>query len=305
MSSNRIFPTIAIAVALFLGACSNSSENILLWGETLSFEPFLWKKQVPDTLKQTLCFEFNADAVNHMSSPLVLGLFKKTDDGMLCQVPAEEMELFVNGQVAKDGQIIVRPTDRAVEVGVVFNHNAENKMHYWYLKPIKTAGLERINDKESYSADEAIMEIKLNKRHVMNPLAKGLTWIGIFILAALLLWFLCFKQIIYPTFRVTRLLLTGPEPYFSQLRVKGYRMCILSATPPKQNWLNRIFTGAIKYETNAVWTAPIVIEPRDKTSVRITPDKQTFTTDARIMRINTDYVIVNETTKAKTIAQIS
>ena len=306
MLKNKICLIILTVVSIFTVSCTKvDNKNAVLWGKTNTYDPFLWKKQVPDTLKQTLCFDFNDDAVRYLSAPLKLGVFKKDDNGHLRQVKTDEMELFVNGK-AVDGNIIsVNSSESEIEVGVVFSPNAKDKIHHWYIKPIDTAGLDRINDKDSYAQDEAIMEIKLQKRHVMNPLAEGLMWFGITVLAALILWFVVLKQIFFPTFRVTRLQLVGPEPYLSQLKIKGYRMCVLSSSPQKQNWFNRVFTGAIKYEVNPMWSAPVIFEPRDKKSVRVRPDKNTYSVDARFLKTNVDYIIVNETTKTKTSMKIS
>ena len=306
MLRNKLFLLILTVISIVTVSCNKVNvENAVLWGKTNTYDPFLWKKQVPDTLKQTLCFDFNDDAVRYLSTPLKLGVFKKDDNGHLRQVKKDEMELFVNGKTVEGNTISVNSSESEIEVGVVFSPNAKDKIHHWYIKPIDTAGLDRINDKDSYGQDEAIMEIKLQKRHVMNPLAEGLMWFGITVLAALILWFVVLKQIFFPTFRVTRLQLVGPEPYLSQLKIKGYRMCILSASPQKQNWFNRVFTGAIKYEVNPMWSAPVIFEPRDKKSVRVRPDKNTYSVDARFLKTNVDYVIVNETTKTKTTMKIS
>ena len=306
MLKNKICLIILTVVSIFTVSCTKEdNKNVVLWGKTNTYDPFLWKKQVPDTLKQTLCFDFNDDAVRYLSAPLKLGVFKKDDNGHLRQVKTDEMELFVNGKAVEGNIISVNSSESEIEVGVVFSPNAKDKIHHWYIKPIDTAGLDRINDKDSYAQDEAIMEIKLQKRHVMNPLAEGLMWFGITVLAALILWFVVLKQIFFPTFRVTRLQLVGPEPYLSQLKIKGYRMCVLSASPQKQNWFNRVFTGAIKYEVNPMWSAPVIFEPRDKKSVRVRPDKNTYSVDARFLKTNVDYIIVNETTKTKTSMKIS
>lgn len=305
MLRNKFFLFLVFAVTMGMTACDRADDQVVVWGKTNTYDPFLWKKQVPDTLKQTLCFDFNDDAMRYVSEPLQLGVFKKDANGHLRPVGEDEMELFVNGRPAEGNIIRVNTNESEVEVGVVFRPNAENKMHYWYVKPINNAGLDRINDKDYYGSDEALMEIRLRKRHIMNPLAQGLMWFGIAILAALVLWFAILKHVFFPPFRVTRLVLTGPEPYFSQLKIKGYRKCILTNAPQKQNWFDRVFAGAIKYEVNALWSAPVVFEPRDKRSIRVRPDKHTYRTDARQMKVNVDYELVNETTKAKTMMKIS
>lgn len=306
MLNNKILPILFAALAFLCTGCNKGNdENSVLWGKTNTYDKFLWKEQIPDTLKQTLCFDFNDDALHYLSSPLRLGIYKKDADGHLRPVQEDEMQLFVNGKALEGNIITVNASDKELEVGVVFNAKAENKMHYWYIKPLDAAGLDRINDQETYGPDDAIMEIKLRKRHVMNPLAEGLMWFGIIVLAGLILWFLVLKHIFFPNFRITRLQLTGPAPYMSMLKVKNYRLCILSANPQKQNWFDRVFCGEIKYEVNPLWTAPVVFEPRDKKSIRIRPDKHTYTTDARILKTNVDYVIVNETTKNKSTMRIS
>lgn len=304
MSNNKFISFLLLAL-LLIGCTQENSENIVLWGKTDTYDPFLWKKQVPDTLKRTLCFDFNQDAVRYMTSPLRLGIYKKKSNGQFCQVSTDEMELFVNGKPVENNIIEVAATDSELEVGIVLKDKAECKIHYWYFRPIGTAGLDRINDKESYDAEDAIMEIKLNKHHVMNPLTEILLFIVIVVVAGLGLWFGILKPIFYPTFRVTRLLLKDPEPYLSQLKLKGYRKCILCDKAQKQSWWDRKLKGKIRYEINPLWSAPVVIEPRDRSSVRVRPDKHTYTTDARIMKTNVDYIIVNETIKTKTTIKIS
>ena len=54
-----------------------------------------------------------------------------------------------------------------------------------------------------------------------------------------------------------------------------------------------------------MWSAPVIFEPRDKKTVRVRPDKNTYSVDARFLKTNVDYIIVNETTKTKTTMKIS
>ena len=151
-----------VVFALILTGCQTKhDEYSVLWGKTDTYDKFLWKEQIPDTLKQTLCFDFNDDARQYLSAPLRIGVFKKTEHGHLTPVPTSEAQLFVDGKALENNILTVQPTESEKEVGIVFSPNAENKMHYWYLKPVDTAGLDRINDQAQYGADDALMEIKL------------------------------------------------------------------------------------------------------------------------------------------------
>ena len=63
MLRNKFFLIILTVVSTISVSCNKvNNEDAVLWGKTNTYNPFLWKKQVPDTLKQTLCFDFNDDA---------------------------------------------------------------------------------------------------------------------------------------------------------------------------------------------------------------------------------------------------
>ena len=307
MSNHNFKYLIIAAIALLLIGCDQIDKESILWGETKSYDPFLWVSQTPDTLKQTLCFDFNNDAQQHMSAPLQLGLFKKNADGTFIRIKDNEAELFSQGTKLADNIISVPSTCKELEVGIVFNPKAEDKTHYWYIRPIDNAGLERINDHptDQFSSEEAIMEIRLKKQHVMNPLAKGILFFIIAFGVALLLWFIIFRPLLFPTFKVNYLELIGPEPYLNKLKIKHYRQLILTSKPAQQSFFNRLMTGEVKYSVNSIWTADVVFEPKDKRSIRIRPDKKEYITDARIMQTNTEYTLENLSTHSKTKLRIS
>lgn len=307
MLSNKVKYLLLVAVAALTVACNNSKDQALLWGETKCYDDFLWVKQTPDTLKQTLCFDFNDDARRYMHEPLKLGVFKKGENNEFVQLKEDEVELFVDGQKVEGNVLTVPVSCQEMEVGVVLTKNAEVKTHYWYLRPIDTAGLERINDKavSAASDDDAIMSIKLRKSHRMNPLAEGLLIFALIVLGTLILWFVVIKPIQFPSFGVNKLELIGPEPYLNTIKLRRYRKLVLTSKTTTQSWLSRVFTGEIKYSVNQIWTADVVFEPKDKRSIRIRPAKNEYLTDARIMKIDEEYTLENLTTKSKTIMKIS
>lgn len=289
---------------LFLCLCAScTKETSTLWGETECYDDFLWVKHVPDTLKKTLCFDFNEDATNYMTKPLRLGLFKKTDKGFV-QLKGNEVELFVDGKKIENNIISVSQECNELEIGIVLNKNIQNQSHFWYIRAIDNAGLEKINDNDSATLD-VVMDIKVKKSHVMNPLAEGLILFLILLLISLLLWFVLFKPILYPVFKVNKVTLIGPEPYLNSIKIKGCRKLVLTSKNIKQTFINKIFTGEIKYSNSSIWSEDVVFEPRDKKSIRIRPDKNDYMVDARIISINNDCVLENVKHKTKTTIKIS
>ena len=101
-----------VLFAIMLTGCQpKHDEYSVLWGKTDTYDKFLWKEQIPDTLKQTLCFDFNDDARQYLSSPLRIGVFKKTEHGHLTPVPTSEAQLFVDGKALENNILTVQPTE--------------------------------------------------------------------------------------------------------------------------------------------------------------------------------------------------
>lgn len=314
MSAKRFILSL-LGVAAMLCACSEKEDSvsgtpIAQWGKSKYYKDFLWKKWKPDTLKQTLVFEFNEDAVRHMEKPLQLALYKKSDSGKMVRVKDNEMRVFVDGKAADNNVISVIPKagedETAVDVGIVFDPTADNKVHHWFFKPTDAAGLERINDlnpEEFEDNASSLMDIQVEKAKVANPLATGTAILGFILLAALALWLAVLQYTFFPRFAVRSLLLTDPAPYMAKKTIRRARQVILTSKQQKQGFLNQLFTGKIIYEINDIWTSDIVIIPRDRKSVKIALSKG-YLIDARRLMLNQEYTILNEETKTKTIIKI-
>lgn len=288
-------------LVLFFASCSNQKKPSILWGETEYYNDFLFVKHAPDTLKKSICFNFNEDAKLFMQEHLQLGVFRKNAEGEFIQLTENEIEIFIDG-IKIDKNIIEVPASASeMEIGFVLSKELENKTHYWFIKAIQNGGLDRINGNIVSEEDaDIVLDIQLIKKHIMNPLVKGILVILIVFLILLLFWFLIFKTIFYPTFKVNRIDLIGPEPYINSIRIKRYRQLVLTSKPVKQGFISKLFTGKIKYSINTLWTAEVVFEPKDKRSIRISPNREEYLVDARILKINTECTLENIKTKTKT-----
>ena len=310
MCSKRFLILAVLCPLMLLASCGKKADEPnapTRWGKENYYDKFLWKKHVPDTLYRTIEFVFKQDAKNYMDKPLRLGLFKKTDSGKMLPVTESEMEIFVDGQKCPLNIIDVQPGTDQLKVGIVFKPEAENKVHHWFFRAVDDGGLERINDMDpdTYQADNAsLMDIEVDKNKVMNPLAMGTALTTLLLLAALLVWLFVMKAIFFPTFRVGKIQLSDPVPYNTLKRMRGYRKMILSNKQPKQGFFDRVFAGKILYEVNDLWTSEVVIEPKDRNSVRLRCPKD-FMADARVLKKNQEYTIQNMTTSTKTKIKIS
>lgn len=309
MCSKKIVLLLIIFSQVF-AACGRkamSGDIPTCWGKTNYYDSFLWKKHVPDTLYRTIEFDFNQDAKNFMTEPLKLRLFKKTDSDEMSPVTESEMEVFVDGRKCQGNILDIYPGTEKLSVGLVFNPDAENKVHHWFFKPAADGGLDRINDMgpDIFNADNSsLLDIEVEKHRVMNPLKEGMLFAAAILIASLLVWIFVLKPIIFPTFRVGRVQLSDPVPYSSLKHIRGYRKVILTDKKQKQNVFNKFFTGKILYDVNQLWISDIIIEPKDKKSVRLRCTKD-FMVDARVLKTNQEYTIQNMVSGKKTKIKIS
>lgn len=106
----KIASLLAVVLCVSVGCSSEDKGTVASWGSTSVYEDFLWKKHVPDTLTRTIRFDFNEDSKNHMHDSLVIGVFKKGDNGQYVQVKKDEMQLFVNNKQIDGNTIVAYPT---------------------------------------------------------------------------------------------------------------------------------------------------------------------------------------------------
>ena len=300
-SINRLLVGVISLLIISCTSCTNE-KTYSNWGDTDYYEDFLWSKYTPDTLKRTICCDFNKDAQRLVKSPLKLGFFKKNEVGDLVQVSESEAEIFVNGQPNPTTIIEIMPSDKEVEVGMVLKNELRNTKHHWYLKIVDAASLDRINDDQASTFEEAnsiLNEITITKHECANPLAKGLLITLLVILVGIALWLLILKQVIYPTFKISGIVLEGPAPFTAYEQVRRCRKLVLTAAPKKQSTLNRIFTGRIKYLKNRIWTSDVQFEPRDRSSIRILHHRD-YTIESRILRKSQDYYLEHPDHKNRT-----
>ena len=126
-------------------------------------------------------------------------------------------------------------------------------------------------------------------------------WLGILILAALLLWFLIVRRLIYPTIGVKTIQIN--EPYFAKVNVKGVRRVVFTNKKMEQSLINKIFTGEILYKKNDIWTSPLAFEAgAKKKTLRVMRTKDyVFDPYTSMLKAPSDYVVenTNDNTKIK------
>lgn len=260
-------------------------------GKATWYDSFLfWGASNPDTLSVDLKSAFNDEARKDGS---VVKLQIKDEEG------GKDFQLFYNGQILSGDLITLNANDNIPSIlSLVFNSDAKEGKRYLRIKAIAKQELDNINDQpvEQY-------ELILRAKYIVNwnPLKTILMWLGILILAALLLWFLIIKHFVYPAIGVKSIQIN--EPYFAKVNVKGKRRVVFTNKKMEQSLLNRIFTGEILYKTNEVWTSPLAFEAgAKKKTLRVMRTKDyVFDPFTSTLKAPSDYLVenTNDNTKIK------
>ncbi len=269
------------------------------FGKVKSYNDFMFCKYTPDTLSQKFTLGWNNDAVKYINYPIRF----KLNDGEGRPVPQSLVNLYKNGELCKGNEFTLGTDESDIEIGIVFTDSGEFDSFTWELIT-DSYQLDKINDMPINEAGEAIMVWKAQHSRGTNPLKAALFILLIVAIGLLVAWFLCMKPIMYPKFKVGMLSLQGPEPFISNLRLKGARKVVLTNKKVSQSRISEIFTGKIIYSINDIWEDATEIEPRDRKSVHVRTPKNSVIS-SRNVRINEPQVLENLTTRSKTTIKLS
>ena len=207
-----------------------------------------------------------------------------------------DFKLFFDDKEVTDGTIRFNAGNMPKNTVLSVVYNPEAKEGKRYLR-IVTNGKKNLESVNGAPVEEFEVTTRGKYNVVWNPLKIILTWIGIITLAALLLWFLILKHILYPTFRTNSIMISNP--YFSNIRLKGARKIIFSNKRIEQSALSKIFTGTVLCNVNACWTQPLIMEPAKK-KIRVQRNRTyTFNPYGALLNPKTEYQIENTQTNER------
>ena len=255
MKRNAFRLIIFLASLVVWGACSNAPTPN---AEIHSFDDFLWKSYVPDTIKTVINTDFSE--CEHLSKPLVLQLCDETGRKIGC----DEVRLFVNGALSEDNTITIPLSQKSTELGIVLQKKStrESRTFNWYLSIVDNPGLVKIN--ENTLASELPVggtDYNVKVLHGANTLRVTTD----VVLCVLLILFIVVTIIIrlnHPAFKVTKLYISNDDGQRT-VRLNGVGKVIFTAKRQKQPALQVLFFRKVVYFTDEFFTlGDLVIEPK-------------------------------------------
>lgn len=211
-------------------------------------------------------------------------------------------QLLFNRQPLEQGKVVLNASANAPSIlSVVYLPYANKDTLFLSAKVAAKHQLEKINGQ---TTDRYALSLRAVYVEKWNPLKVILTWLGIFSLALLLLWFLAGRRMIYPAISVNSIEIN--DPYFTRVNVKGKRRVVFTNRPMRQSLLSRVFTGEILYMRNEIWTSPLIFEAGSKGKLRVVRNRDyAFNPYTSLLSAHNDYVVENVNDKTKVSMMIN
>ena len=255
-----ILPIIVLSVVNFIG-CSQE-EPIPTNGvefQTESFDNFLWKKHVPDTIKAFINTEFAE--CDGLSKPLVLQLC----DEDAKPISREVAQLYVNGIPSKDNTMSINPAANTLstEVWIVLQIR-EDRSFTWNLQVVDNPGIARINETDpSVEAWIPGTTVRWTNNHIANTLEISF-WTIVCILLAIFVALVLFMRMRNPAFKTHRLTYCYDDVQ-KTIVLKGVSRVVFSTKKNGQSLFNQLFTRKTAFVVNDFFSeGDVIIMPKDR-----------------------------------------
>lgn len=270
-------------------AALGSDETVIKPGSE-SHPAFLFSaEKLPDVVEIDLAPEFN-DAAAAAGSAAAFTLAPAHGQPL-------DFDVLFNGTPVGAGESFTLEPGKPGRLAIVFAPEAQTGKRYFELKCCGTHLLEMLNDAP---ADRpAALGLRTSYSRNWNPLATVLFWLGVALLAALVLWFAVLRRIFYPRFTISSVEFTGPGSYYVRKKVKGYRKLVLTSRRYNQGLLSRLFTGPVLAVRAEEWAPEINIEPGRKRTARVVDTKGWDFVPGRTLKRFETYELINSASGAK------
>ena len=251
--------SILLFICIILVSCKDESVD---FGTVEYYPAFLWEDANISPVTKTMDCDFSLDAQNDANS---FAEFQFVDNEGKA-VPTSEMQVKVDGIVAKKNIFRVYSKTKSVKLEFTFSPDAKTGKHQGYLKLINHE-LDRLDSHQLSSGQKIdVFQWTLNYDKGINPLAFILLCIGVVILSCLSLWFLFIQRLVYPVIKLSRIEVKETS---ENKRINRCRKVVFCNKKSKQSVLSKIFTGKILYVSNSIWTSDWELKPgKEKRTVK-------------------------------------
>ncbi len=253
-----VLPTIV----LFLASCSDDSIS---FGTVEYYPKFLWVDANITPVTKTIDFDFSADA---KADSEVFAEFQFVDNNGN-PIGSDIMQVEVDDKIMIDNTFRIDNNVQSKDLKFSFTPNkAKEGKHQGYLKLINH-NLDRL-DSQALTSGQRIdaFQWTLYFDKGMNPLAKLLIWILVFIAFVHIIWFIIIRPMLYPHFKkfTKSVLIEQNGKIIAQMNIafKGARKVAFSDHNIRQSRIKRFYIGKTRTLINPCFKNSLTFVPRRK-----------------------------------------
>lgn len=234
----------------------NKGKKIEKLGEVVYYPKFWWSQEKSEELSTVLQLQPSDDAA---ANNCYVEFEFVDKDGKI--IPTSELRIKVDDVLLDRNRFTANCNKDTYTIKFEYTPEAKGGKHQGYLRLV-SHNLDRCGN-EDVSCGKCVNALcwQINHDKCMNPLVKCLMWCSIVLLAAILVWMLVIKHILYPRFRKIKKTLVIPNQTPIVMQFKGARMLIVDNVKHKQSWWNRVWTGKVIYKQHTSITSPITLKP--------------------------------------------
>ena len=185
---------------------------------------------------------------------------------------SQNLTIRINGEELKGDSFKLTPDMTNVNVSVCGGPQTKNGKYYGCIELVP-------NNLDNFTINGStdVFKWKMGFAQKWNPLKKGVLFLGLFLLAAFLLWMIMLKPMVFPRFGSIQKTFNVPGMAPLIVKFKGAREVRIAAShKKKQSGWNRFWTGKIIYKTHPAFESEIVMRPSKGKRILTKVDGSTY-----------------------------
>lgn len=291
----------AIAVCVTLASCSEEPTYVVNGAsfEIQSYDDFLWKKDVVDTIKFELTTAFQE--CQGINEPITLALCDSYGE----PVSSDVVTLYVGGVISDANIVTIYPKSSGTtvtDVALVIDraYLSEDCTFDWCLKVLEAGDIWVYGERgtERYLPDQRKVlfgtDIHIVNDHVVNKMKVAFNIVLLVIAGILAAWFIMLRPLFISKFKLKQLVITGSS-YYQTISLKGYRKVVCTKNRKnKQGFMSRLFLGPIYYAYNEYWDRDMEIVPGPSKTARVQCSSGYMFTPSKTLKLGVEYEMTKE-----------
>lgn len=251
----KIFKLLLLFMLAVTFVSCKDKKDVVIFGETEWYKPWLWSKYEPIIMERTFELEFNEDAKLWLKDTPLKFELRTIDDA-----PVEDIKLYVNGELCENNVFTVSVDDVELKMGIELDDNIKEGNYNYIIKYLGSDDNVKLDvvSFESFGYDNSI---QVKKKIVKNPVMVATISSAVLFMILCLLWLFVSRIIIWRATSFSTVYIDyndgmGPK----RIRMSGkYQLVCTNNNKAKDSLLSWIFKGSRQYEFNDFWTHDVVM----------------------------------------------